>query len=390
VVVALRVENGWLIVESAAGEVVDRERLDRAAVSELFDHAPRLVSLPNGATLEVRDPTRSFARALEAAGVRPSPAARLQRWWPGALMALAALVALLMALYFKGLPAAARWAAFALPPRLEARMGEELMAVLDKHHLQPSHLDVSKRAQISDRFARAAAAVAPNVSYRLEFRKSKAVVNAMALPGGIIVLLDGLVDFAADEDAVLGVLGHELGHVAHKHAARGILQSIGVGPLAGLLWGDFSSVAASVPITLGVLRFSREFEHDADEFAIGLLRSQHIPMRPLYEFFIRLRETPSGRTAATVPDFLSTHPPTEERLERLQREMRNPTSGYPFGPLRALAQPASVALTDEHSHPVQLRRHIGTVSIAPPMAISSSAVNVSLVRMPLSSREQGR
>jgi predicted Zn-dependent protease len=144
----------------------------------------------------------------------------------------------------------------------------------------------------------------------------------MALPGGIIVLLDGLVAFAEDEDAVLGVLGHELGHVVHKHPARGILQSAGLGALAGLLWGDFSGAAASVPITLGVLRYSRDFEREADEFAIALLRAQDVSTQPLYEFFVRVRRLESRRGVGAIPDFLATHPPTEERLERLRREMR--------------------------------------------------------------------
>ena len=80
------------------------------------------------------------------------------------------------------------------------------------------------------------------------------------------LVLDGLVRFAGDEDAVLGVLGHELGHVAQKHSVRQVLQSVGVGAVASLLWGDFSGVAASVPIVAGMLGYSREFEREADEF----------------------------------------------------------------------------------------------------------------------------
>src|SRR3989442_14618436 len=117
-------------------------------------------------------------------------------------------------------------------------MAERLLAVLDKHYLRISYLDARDRQRIADRFSRAAAAAAPGVAYGLEFRRSgQADINAMALPGGIIILLDGLVEFADDEDAVLGGLGHELGHVVHKHPARGILQSVGIGALAGLLWG---------------------------------------------------------------------------------------------------------------------------------------------------------
>jgi predicted Zn-dependent protease len=161
------------------------------------------------------------------------------------------------------------------------------------------------------------------VPYRLEFRRAgTGAVNALALPGGTIVLLDGLVDFAGDGDAVLGVLGHELGHVVHKHSARQIVTSLGVGTVASLLWGDFSGVAASVPVVLGMLRYSRSAEREADEFAITLLRTQAASVRSLVEFFERLGALESPFGDDKIPDFLSTHPATEERLERLRREIR--------------------------------------------------------------------
>ena len=319
--VVLRVDDACLVVEAPDGTLLERERLDRAVVSEPFESAPRLVSLPNGATLEIADDGGAFARELTHAGLGPSPIVRLQRWTLGVVIALAAVVALLAVLYVKGLPAAARWAAFALPPQYEARMGTELLAVLDRHYLKPSRLEVTWRAQTTERFARAAAPTAPGVTYRLEFRRAGKQVNAFALPGGIIVLLDGLVDVTEDDDGVLGVLGHELGHVVHKHSVRQLFQSVGVGTLASLLWGDFSGAAAGIGVALGVMHYSRDFEREADEFAVAFLRNHGVSVRPLYEFFESLRHAES-RKGATIPDFLSTHPSTDERLDRLRREMQ--------------------------------------------------------------------
>jgi predicted Zn-dependent protease len=321
--VSVRVEDGHLVVEANDGAVVDHVLVSRAIISDPFEHAPRMVWLPIGATLEVPDADRHFARELERAGMRLPLAVRLQRWWPAVLTGLAAMVAGLAVLYVVALPAVAHWVAFALPPSLEARMGQQVLAVLDRHYLKPSRLEVGRREAIADRLARAAAATAPGVPYRLEFRRAGTeTVNAMALPGGTIVLLDGLVDFAGDDNAVLGVLGHELGHVVHKHSARQIVTSLGVGTVASLLWGDFSGVAASVPVVLGMLRYSRSAEREADEFAITLLRTQSASVRSLVEFFERLGALESPIGDEKIPDFLSTHPATEERLERLRREIR--------------------------------------------------------------------
>ena len=113
------------------------------------------------------------------------------------------------------------------------------------------------------------------------------------------------------------MLGHEFGHVVHKHVTRQIFQSGGVGILAGLLWGDFSSAAAGVPVALGTLRYSRKFERDADEFTLTFLRAQNVSTQPLYDFFVRMQAQRSRSGVADIPDFLSTHPSTEERLKRL-------------------------------------------------------------------------
>jgi len=319
--VVLSLEHGHLVVATADGTVLDRERVERAGVSEPFRHAPCWIALPGGATLEAPDDDGELTRALRQAGLRVSPVVRLREWPAAVVIALVALAAVLAGAYVKGVPAAARWLAFSMGPRLERRMGEELLSVLDQHYFRSSRVEARQRERIATRFAQGAAATAPGVVYRLEFRTAGAqVVNAMALPGGVIVLLDGLVDFAL-EDAVLGVLGHELGHVVHKHAARQIFQSVGVGAAAGLLWGDFAGSAASAPVALGLLRYSREFEREADDFAVEFMRNQKLSAAAVYSFFKRLRERERVE-GGSIPEFLSSHPSTDERLERFRREIR--------------------------------------------------------------------
>jgi Zn-dependent protease with chaperone function len=316
--VCVSLDEGTLVVEAADGRVLERESLARVAVSDRLDHAPRLLWLPGGVTLEVVDADRSFDRALHRAGLRAGPAVRMQQWWPGVILGLALLVSLLIVGYFHGLPVAARWAAFAMPGHLEDRIGERILAVLDTQQLRPTRLDPQRREAIAQAFSTAASAVAAGVEHRLEFRSShKFTINALTLPGGIIVLFDGLVGFV-DDAQLLAVLGHELGHVVHKHSMRQLFQTAGTGALAGLLWGDFSGTAASIPVVLGLLRYSREAEREADDFAVAFLRSQGRSARPLYEFLARMSARRPLSQASIMPNFMSTHPSTEERMQRLR------------------------------------------------------------------------
>ena len=305
----------------AEDATLDAMTLDPKRVSERLSQAPRLVALDHGASLEVPDPDGRFDRALEAAGIHPSRVERMQRFWPAALASLAGIVLLAIGAYVQGVPAAANWLAYRLPDGLEQRLGDEVMRQLDRNLFARSRLPAARREALTQRFTAAAAVAAPDVPFRIEYRRMRdeAGVNAMALPGGTIVLLDGLVELAEDDDALIGVLAHELGHVAHKHSLRGLLQALGMGALAAVLWGDFSNVIANVPLALGVLRYSRAFERDGDDFAIEFLKANGISTHPFADFFTTLEEELHKESGGSSPPaFLSTHPSSAERQQRLR------------------------------------------------------------------------
>lgn len=315
------IDGATLAVVAQGGIALERARVATLEVSERFVGAPRIVGLKRGVTLEIPDPDGAFDRALAAAGVAATPVQRLQRHWPAAVAALAGLVAMLAWAYVVGVPAAADWLAPRLPDGLEARIGEEVLTHLDTRGFAASTLPEERRAAISRRFAAMAAAAAPQTGYRLLFRHvdGKQGINAMAMPGGTIVLLDGLVEIVRDDDALMGVLAHELGHVAHRHPLRGVLQAVGVGGLAGLVWGDFSGVIANVPLALGIMRYSRGFEREADDFAIAVLVANGVSTHPFADFFRTLAEQNGARRKANAPAFLSTHPPSEDRRAYLRQ-----------------------------------------------------------------------
>jgi Zn-dependent protease with chaperone function len=334
--VRVRVEADALVIESPEGADIQRLPMAQLRISEPFEYAPRLVYADPGETVEVPD-GRGISRAIEAAGFGASRVVRLQRHWPVVSGALALLLVALACAYVYGLPAAARLVADATPRAIQERMGKEILDVLDRNFLAPSALSAREIEAIEIRFGGAALRSAPDERVRVEFRmlRSEAegesgsderedssdaepdhMINAFSLPGGTFIVLDGLVE-ATDRDEVFAVLGHELGHAVHRHGLRQLFQSAGAAALAGLVWGDFSGAAASIPTTLGVLRYHREFEQESDDFAVRFLADAGLDAEPLCRFFERVLELEDASGYDDIPEFLSTHPDTWERLTRI-------------------------------------------------------------------------
>ena len=314
--VIARIEYGSLVI--IARHRAERFALREIGVAEMFEHAPRMLALPGGVTLEVPDPARTLRSALLEAGVRETWVVRMQRASLAVAAGVVAIVALAVWGYVQGVPVAARWIADALPASVEAQLGDNLLKVLDEGRLKPSALPEADRERIARRFAGMAARTAPGLEVRLEFRSG--MVNAFALPGGTIVLFDEMVELADSDERVLGVLGHELGHVAGRHSTRQLLQALGVGAIAGLVWGDFSALAANATLVLGVMRYGRQFEDEADRYSLAFMRHNGLSARPLWEMFYRVEEMQEQKRRG-VPAFLSTHPGTPERLAWLWDEM---------------------------------------------------------------------
>lgn len=311
---ALRVERGDAVVE--------RIPLADAIVSPRLAHAPRMIGLADGGTLEVHDDDGALDRALRRTGIVPGPAQRLESHAAGIAAAILMLVLGVAWIYFIGLPLAARTIAERTPPAVEAEIGDDLLSGADRGGVfQPSTLPADKRDALARRFAELAAKGAPDVRYRLEFRAmhGDAGINAMTLPGGTIVMLDGMVDTATDA-ALDGVFAHELGHVANRHTLRQLLEASGVGILASALWGDVSVVATQSAFVLGTVAYSRDFEREADAFAVQVLAASGQSVEPMIQLLLELEKRRFEGDAE--PAFMSTHPLTAERVQNMRKLMR--------------------------------------------------------------------
>lgn len=309
--VRLSVDDGHLDI--AADNITRRVPLSALRVSEPLAHAPRIVSLADGAFCEIAD-NAAFSQMLAASGHRDSIVVAWQNQWRGVVAAVLGLIVFLFAGYRWVLPVAAEYAAVRVPLEWEERLGREATAFLEKRVFSPTQLPQERRDALADRFD----AIVPEDGrdYAVRFRASKIGPNALALPGGIIYVTDELVELAPDDDAILGVLAHELGHIERRHLMRRLFASAAVGAAAAVLFGDVSTVLAAVPAILIELDYSRAMEREADLYSVNLLRAKGISTGSLATLFERMHKAHDKRGAKSDwPTYLSTHPPTPERIE---------------------------------------------------------------------------
>jgi Zn-dependent protease with chaperone function len=287
-------------------------------VGEAWQGAPLPVHLPDGGTLWL-DAAAPPAAALQRRVAPRRPAARMVASWPAVLAALAGVVAFLVWFDRQGAALAADAVLSVVPRAVDLAVGERAFEAIDQRWLQPSALPPARRAAMAQRFHEIAARVAPGQPVHLEFRRTRdgAGVNAFALPHGVIVVLDGLADELTD-DELMAALGHELGHLVHRHALRGVAHSFGITAVAAMMLADFSTVAAGGLATLRGLQNSRDAEREADAFARRFVAAGSLPPQALASMWRRFDAIHRRGGASELPDWLSTHPSSEERVRAAQ------------------------------------------------------------------------
>lgn len=306
---------------------------------------PRLVvDLSAHGSLQIDNPA-AWQAALAAAGHRTGLAERMQTQWPMLLAMLLLAVLGVAAFYRWGTPWAAAQLTRHIPLNWELALSAQALQQLDDGPLKPSHLPPARQAELRAGFEQLASAIGPGLQrypgyqprLRLEFR-SGMPANAFALPGGTIVMTDALAELAratpgTGQPALLGVLAHEIGHVQLRHTTRMVVEQGVLNVGLGLALGDVSTLVSSGASLLTGLAYQRGHEVAADCYAIALLGRLGLPTAPMADLLVGIEHDALARiggkasapqAAAPAPrrapgvDWLSTHPDTLGRAERLK------------------------------------------------------------------------
>ena len=216
-------------------------------------------------------------------------------------------------------------------PADDVKLGREAAAEVSKQlPLLPENEDVDNYVE---RVGAILAAAIPPEFQHSEFRYDFSVVNAsdinaFALPGGPMFVNRGMIEAAHSEGEMAGVMAHEISHVALRHGTAQATKSQGLGVQLGAIGGailgaviggnagDIVAQGAQLGLGAYLLKFSREYETQADVLGAQILaRAGYDPMD-----LARMFETIEKQGGGGGPEWLSSHPNPGNRQERIAQE----------------------------------------------------------------------
>ena len=245
---------------------------------------------------------------------------RLERFSPVRAAILIAVLALGLLGLRNVVPLVADVAVVMVPDGVEAFVGRQAFRELDEAMFSPTRLPEPRRARIAAAGKALARQGGIDSIPAIHFRHAPLIgANAFAFPGGPIVITDDLVRVLGDDEKIVAVLAHELGHVKERHALRQVLRIGGIFVIASLvLGGDDSALEelAAIAVSTASAGYSRSFERDADAFAGRLLESAGRSAGDLADALRALLED-CGEACRGEAGWLSTHPGIESRIVSL-------------------------------------------------------------------------
>ena len=290
-------------------------------VSDRLGTLPRRISLGEGRAFVTPDHAAADQLRLRSQGDGLTTKLHLvERRLSVVLVSLALFVGLLAGVLFWGTPAAARVLAQRIPQATVDAIGSHWLTTMDQLHFSPSTLPSDRQDELRSHLRSF-----DDYPATIAFRKGGKTIgaNAFALPGRIVVLSDELIALAQDDNEILSVYLHEVGHLRGRHSEAMIIQGSIWLIILTFVTGDISGVADVLyvlPSTISQFAFSRRFEREADAFAVTALNSRGLSAEPLAALLKRLTIKTPEASGDSLLRYLSTHPATDARIFEIRAQ----------------------------------------------------------------------
>ena len=225
--------------------------------------------------------------------------------------------------YFFVLPPLAEFLASKMPIGMEIQLGDKMYdQVMQSYNIN------QRLTKEANEYWRAMHVSSPYIVNITVVNNSEP--NAFALPGGQIIVYDGIIREMNDYDELAGLLAHEYSHVRLHHSTRMMSRNLAGYLFISLLLKDASGTLAVLVTnanSLKELSYSRGLEHQADEGGYDMLQSVHINPDGMLKLFKTLNSYQS-KIGLSVPKFISTHPLTEERISYISDRLKKDKTSY--------------------------------------------------------------
>ena len=146
------------------------------------------------------------------------------------------------------------------------------------------------------------------------------VINAYATLGGHIVLYRGLLEKLQHENALAMVIAHEIAHVKYRHVIRSMGSGLVIGVALSMVSTTLGNTVVSGAINdtgqIGMLKFSRSYEQQADDAGLDALRKMYGHLGGAEDLFIAIK---AEKKSGFLPQFLRTHPDIDNRINHIKQ-----------------------------------------------------------------------
>jgi len=242
----------------------------------------------------------------------------------------------LYALWISIIPSIARSLTLKVPVAWEEKLGDTILGSMSP---EESRRNAPQTQQALEEIVARLLATDPQQPYKIKIHlQSDSLVNAFALPGGHIIVFQGLLDQTDSAEEMAGILAHELQHVLRRHTTQAIIRSVSIYLIFSTLTGDVTGAMQTVLDTasnLGHLSMNRSMETEADRDGMLMILKAGINPAGMIQAFQKLDDNLNSDKNQSSPDdlktesssnilkYISTHPLGAERVKNLQDIARN-------------------------------------------------------------------
>ncbi len=200
-------------------------------------------------------------------------------------------------------------------PEMAAQMGGEV---------DPHSQSAALVREVGERLVTESVAAQSHYQFQFHLLRDPEMVNAFALPGGQIFITNGLLKRLQNEAQLAGVLGHEIGHVIHRHAAQHmakgqfgqiLVTAVGVASSDERHSGSSSQQVAAMVNSMMTLKYGREDETQSDQFGLEAMTASGFDPQQMLGVMKILAEVSKGNRQ---PEWLASHPHPEHRAEQIE------------------------------------------------------------------------